>query len=234
MNTVQPRQLVDTIAKQFFVPRGAALECRVALQVMTLPDQLFQQLFVQLALELNASPVELTKTFFDRVVMQHLTSEECSVKVTMKQTQYQFKQPYAHVKSAAAQDFQNRFSAALRSCVHKYLRTRVYDGADNRQLCQLLNDFFKSEGQASFWKSMAKYLPEKSERQLREYFQKSFQRCLYLECISEGDKILLCKLIAQMPQQKPSEVAERFLEEVGPEKYFKRNVIMYVVNRRNQ
>ncbi|CAL5993637.1 Hypothetical_protein [Hexamita inflata] len=235
MNTVQPRQLVDTIAKQFFVPRGAALECRVALQVMTLPDQLFQQLFVQLALELNASPAELTKTFFDRVVMHHLQTAQCPSSVTLKlePKEPRFKQTTARAQSAASLDFQRRFAAALldalSSCAGEALSF-----PDNAQLCKAVSQHFLQHGQAEFWKRVGKHISEKNGQQLRDYFQKSFLRCMYLECISGQDKLLLCRLIEQMEGQKPSAIADRFLEAVGADKYFKRNVIMYVVNRKQK
>ncbi|CAL5982267.1 Hypothetical_protein [Hexamita inflata] len=235
MNTILPSQLVDTIVKQFYVPRGAALECRVALQVMTLPDQLFQQLFVQLALELNASPSELTKTFFDCIVMKHLQTSKCPSNVTLKlePKEPRFKQAAARAQSAASLDFQHRFAAALvdalSSCTGE---ARSFQ--DNAQLCKAVSQHFLQHGQAEFWKRVGKQISEKNCQQLRDYFQKSFLRCMYPECISGQDKLLLCRLIEQMEGQKPSAIADRFLEAVGAEKYFKRNIIMYVVNRKQK
>ncbi|CAL6108145.1 Hypothetical_protein [Hexamita inflata] len=84
MNNISSTQLVDAIAKQFFVPQGAFLEYRVAVQIMMLPDTLYQQFFVQLALELNASRAELTKTFYHKIVMKHLFLPSSSIDVTLK------------------------------------------------------------------------------------------------------------------------------------------------------
>ncbi|CAL6077327.1 Hypothetical_protein [Hexamita inflata] len=81
-------------------------------------------------------------------------------------------------------------------------------------------------------------LTQSQQRQVnkvvRDYYQKSFLRCMFQECISSQDKVLLCNLINQMEGQKPSVIADRFFESVGTDKYFKRNVVMYIVNRKSK
>ncbi|CAL5992189.1 Hypothetical_protein [Hexamita inflata] len=235
MNSTQNSQLVDTIAKQFYVPRGAFLEYRVALQVMMLPDQLFQQLFVQLALELNASPAELTKIFFDQIVMKHLVTSsnyiDLSLKLDVKEPR--FKQNTSRTQSVTSLEFQNRFAAALVDAL-AFAQGKVTIFQDNAQLCKAVNQHLMQNGQVEFWKKVGKTITEKNGQQLRDYYQKSFLRLMYQECISGQDKQLLCKLIDQMEGQKPSVIADRFFEAVGAEKYFKRNIIMYVVNRKQK
>ncbi|CAL6084288.1 Hypothetical_protein [Hexamita inflata] len=104
----------------------------------------------------------------------------------------------------------------------------------NDQLCKAVNQYFKQHNQVEFWRIVGNIISEKNCQQLRDYYQKSFQKCMFQECISVQDKSLLCKLIDQMTGQKPSEVAQRFLQTVGIDKYFKRNIIMYVINRRQK
>ncbi|CAL5972070.1 Hypothetical_protein [Hexamita inflata] len=235
MNSTQNSQLVDTIAKQFYVPRGAFLEYRVALQVMMLPDQLFQQLFVQLALEFNASPAELTKIFFDQIVMKYLVNQSSSLDLSLKLgvKELRFKQNTSRTQSVTSLEFQNRFADALVDALAS-AQGKVTMFEDNAQLCKAVNKHFMQNGQVEFWKKVGKKITEKNGQQLRDYYQKSFLRLMYQECISGQDKVLLCKLIDQMEGQKPSVIADRFFEAVGAEKYFKRNIIMYVVNRKQK
>ncbi|CAL6049038.1 Hypothetical_protein [Hexamita inflata] len=129
--------------------------------------------------------------------------------------------------------FKRMFSQALRTALFTIFNQSISFDSD-AHLCQYINEHFKVNGQVDFWIKMKGIIPEKSERQLREYYQKSFQRCMYLECISEPDKELLCSLIDQMQGQKPSAVVDRFLSIIGTEKYFKRNVVMYVINRQSK
>ncbi|CAL6017036.1 SANT/Myb_domain [Hexamita inflata] len=233
MTYVQTAQLIDTIASKFFIPRGAFLECRVAVQVMMLPDPLFQQLFVQLALDLNVSPADLIKTFFDHVVMTHFVVRPCFNRISLKLEvkEPKFKQTTSRTQSATSLDFQNNFSTALVDALTSSSRENL-DFADNAQLCKAVNQHFLKHGQVEIWRKVGEKFPEKNPQQLRDYYQKSFQRCMFQECISSQDKQLLCRLIDEMTGQKPSLIAERFFETVGTEKYFKRNIIMYVVNRR--
>ncbi|CAL6077598.1 SANT/Myb_domain [Hexamita inflata] len=233
-NTLQT-QLVDAIAKQFFVLQGTFLEYRVALQVMMLPDMLFQQFFVQLALELNVTQAEIMKIFFDQVVMQNLVDKSSSINVTwtQKMCQPKFKQNTSGTQSIASLNFQNKFSAALVEVLSSF-EEEILSFQDNVQLCKAVNEHFTLNSQLEFWKKVATKISGKSCQQLRDYYQKSFLRCMFQECISSQDKVLLCNLINQMEGQKPSVIADRFFQTVGTDKYFKRNVVMYIVNRKSK
>ncbi|CAL6030405.1 SANT/Myb_domain [Hexamita inflata] len=235
MNKIQPTYLVDTIAKQLFVPQGAFLEYRVAVQVMVLPDTLYQQFFVQLALELNASRVELTKTFFHQIVMKHLLVPSSSIDITLKleTKEPRFRQNSSGTQSIASLAFQNKFTTGLIEVLASFQKVKS-SFQDNAQLCKAVNEHFILNSQLEFWKKVATKISGKSCQQLRDYYQKSFLRCMFQECISSQDKVLLCNLINQMKGQKPSVIVERFFETVGTDKYFKRNVVMYIVNRKQK
>ncbi|CAL6069299.1 SANT/Myb_domain [Hexamita inflata] len=235
MYNIKPTQMVDTIAKQLFIPQGVGLEQRVAVQVMMLPDTIYGQLFIQLALELNASRAELNKTFFHQIVMKHLFLPSSSIDVTLKleTKEPKFRQNTSGTQSIASLDFQNKFSAALVEVLSSF-EEEILSFQDNVQLCKAVNEHFTLNSQLEFWKKVATKISGKSCQQLRDYYQKSFLRCMFQECISSQDKVLLCNLINQMEGQKPSVIADRFFETVGTDKYFKRNVVMYIVNRKSK
>ncbi|CAL6077644.1 SANT/Myb_domain [Hexamita inflata] len=235
MYNIKPTQMVDTIAKQLFIPQGVGLEYRVAVQVMMLPDTIYGQLFIQLALELNASWAELNKTFFHQIVMKHLFLPSSSIDVTLKleTKEPKFRQNTSGTQSIASLDFQNKFSAALVEVLSSF-EEEILSFQDNVQLCKAVNEHFTLNSQLEFWKKVATKISGKSCQQLRDYYQKSFLRCMFQECISSQDKVLLCNLINQMEGQKPSVIADRFFQTVGTDKYFKRNVVMYIVNRKSK
>ncbi|CAL6042368.1 Hypothetical_protein [Hexamita inflata] len=230
-------QLVDTMAELLFVPLGSYLEYRVTVQVMTLPQTLFDQFFVQLALQLNVSQAEISKTFFDQIVMKNLVNPSSSINVTLKleNKQLKFKQSTSGTQSIASLDFQNKFAAALIEVLY-LLQEKISFIQDNVQLCKAVNEHFTTSrnNQQEFWIQVSNKISGKSSKQLRDYYQKSFIRCMFQECLSSQDKVILCNLIKQMEGQKPSMIVDRFFETVGTGKYFKRNVIMYIVNRKQK
>ncbi|CAL5971028.1 Hypothetical_protein [Hexamita inflata] len=230
---IQPAMLVDTIANQFYIPNGIYLEYRVAIQVMMLPNHLFQQLFVQISMELKSTPTELIKIFFDKIAMKHLvvTCSYVNISLKLDEKQPKFKQSTPRAQSASSLDFQSRFGAALTIALTQ-AQQKTVSFQNNAQLCKAVNHHFLLYGQVDFWKKVSRLITDKNEQQLKDYYQKSFLRLMFQECISETDKILLCQLISQMDDQKPSIIANRFLEEVGTDKYFKRNIVMYIVNRK--
>jgi len=56
---------------------------------------------------------------------------------------------------------------------------------------------------------------------------------MYKEYISYEDKLALRDVLARMPNAKPAAVVNAFIEITGSDQYFKRNLVMYVVNTKN-
>ncbi|CAL6042087.1 SANT/Myb_domain [Hexamita inflata] len=235
MNDIQTSQLVDAVANLFNVKETDDLAHRVAMQAMMLPDKVFQQLFVQLSFQMNVDSACLMKLFVDDVVMRQLWSGPASQSVTLqlKAQEHRFKLTCPRMKATAYQEFQDRFAVALKRVIetNQNLSLACQDYAE---LCQVANELFLHYNQMDFWKQVSLLVPERTDKQLRDYYQKSFLRNMYAECISGSDKITLCSLVDQMPSSKPSQIADRFAELVGESKYFKRNVVMYIVNRKGK
>ncbi|CAL6017038.1 Hypothetical_protein [Hexamita inflata] len=210
MNQYVHHQIIQGIAQLLQLDYSPDLEHHIITQVLQLP--LINQLFTSLSQNMNVDQNTLYKHF----------NNSYKFKCTQKRTQPE--------KST---NFKQKFEQALKTVLSSY-NNFVLTFKSDSDLCEYLNQHFRMNGQMNFWPKMNSIIPEKNEKQLREYYQKSFQRCMYQECITELDKTLLCKLIDQMQGQKPAVIANRFFEHVGTEKYFKRNVIMYIVNRKNK
>ncbi|CAL5972096.1 Hypothetical_protein [Hexamita inflata] len=215
MNVID-QQIIQFIASQLKLEYSYDIEYQIVQMVQALPDQLYARLFVKLSFELNIEYKQLQSHFIANIAPKYNSIQQHRT------------QSLSHVQ------FKQRFTQALKTVMSSYFCECTINFDDNAHLCQCVNEYFKINGQMDFWVKMSKLIPQKNERQLREYYQKSFQRCMYLECITEPDKALLCKLIDQMPQSKPAVIADQFTKMVGTKKYFKRNVVMYVVNRKQK
>ncbi|CAL6083368.1 Hypothetical_protein [Hexamita inflata] len=197
------------------------LNGKIVFAVMQLPD--IGPLFQYISLKLNLSQQLLLKTFFEQA-QQHFSNSTQQRNVSLRiDTEHKFKVTGQRVKPISSTEFQHRFSDAIKTVLH-------VNGTDS-ELCQIVNNYFLLNNQMKFWREIQKIIPEKNDKQHRDYFQKSFQRHMYAECISGEDKVVLCKLMNEMMNSKPSQIAVKFEELVGSGKYFKRNIIMYIVNR---
>ncbi|CAL6082872.1 Hypothetical_protein [Hexamita inflata] len=194
------------------------LNNRIVIAAMLLPD--IGPLFSALSLELKLPQQLLVKFFFEFFVQEHITTQQFRHSVSLQTNhEHKFKVTGQRAKPTSSTEFQHRFSAALKTVLNV--------DATDAELCQIANSYFLKE----VLERNQKIIPEKNDKQHRDYFQKSFQRHMYAEYISSEDKVVLCKLMDEMKISKPSQIAVKFEELVGNGKYFKRNVVMYVVNR---
>ncbi|CAL6066095.1 Hypothetical_protein [Hexamita inflata] len=77
--------------------------------------------------------------------------------------------------------------------------------SDNKQLSQIVLSYLEQNSSKQFWKQM-----------------------------HEQNKVILQKLINNMKDKKASEIAEQFMEMTKNRNYFKRNVLMYIVNMKTK
>ncbi|CAL5991390.1 Hypothetical_protein [Hexamita inflata] len=100
----------------------------------------------------------------------------------------------------------------------------------NQELCEKIDDYVANNKRAVFWKKLHLLIPEKTHIQLSDYYTKSFSKCMFKEYITYEDKLILRRIMMQMPDEKPAVVVDRFIETTGSNQYFKRNLVMYIVN----
>ncbi|CAL6054439.1 Hypothetical_protein [Hexamita inflata] len=229
MNNVTTLQLVETIACKFRMEQVSDINNKVSLYTMLLPDQLYQKLFQQLSAELFADASYLRQLFVEQVVSKHFLKNN----MPTERTEYNFKQAHMRKKSLNALEVQNQFVAALKKVLAE-LGHDTCSLVNHRQLCIMANEHLKDKRSTEFWREIRKLIPQKTETQLREYYQKSFLRHMFEESISVQDKIILCDLMNEMPNEKPSKIADAFVKKVGTGKYFHRNIVMYVVNKKEK
>ncbi|CAL6024899.1 SANT/Myb_domain [Hexamita inflata] len=229
MNIINTSKLVLAIARILQIKQSANMHEKVALQTMLLSETLYKQLFDLLSTELGLESIFLRHLFNEQIVSKHLLKNSNN----LFQINYRLKEPFMRKQSPNAQNVQNIFVTAIKQVLIK-LNYSANEFTNHHQLCVLVNEHLKNNNSFEFWSEIRKLIPEKTEIQLREYYQKSFLRHMYEESISIQDKIVLCDLMSQMAGDKPSKIADEFVRMVGTGKYFHRNVIMYVVNKNNK
>ncbi|CAL6058090.1 Hypothetical_protein [Hexamita inflata] len=125
-------------------------------------------------------------------------------------------------------EFQQLFSQKLKEIILTYVPRAVI--TNDQELCIQINDYFKNSGQKDLWKQLNEQIPTKTIKQLREYYQKSFQRVLYDNQIDVEDKETLRQLMEQMTDDSPTSIANSFCMVSKNQNYFKRNIVMYIIN----
>ncbi|CAL6037670.1 Hypothetical_protein [Hexamita inflata] len=165
------------------------------------------------------------------IEQQYIEYQKEPKQIKEKKQEPVFKQVAVRVKQQPYSEFQTKFEIAVKNVLSNRIQHELE--VDSAQLCILLNEYLLNNNQTQFWKEVQELVQDKSAQQLRDYYQKSFQRVMYEGALSVHDKIILCKLIDEM-NVKPAQIADKFMEMVGKDKYFKRNIVMYIVNRKQK
>ncbi|CAL6012459.1 Conserved_hypothetical protein [Hexamita inflata] len=257
------RELVADQNRNQIFEIGANNVSALLLRVLALPDKLYFDLFKSIAISQCVEANMLVQTF-TRFTLSHFTiqlnqsatmSQEVIVKIEddtsewkaesksllvpeVKQisqcTEEKHKLNMGPQRTQSQQQlaFQNLFAASVIKMLNA---SKVhFQPATNKELCERLNEYLASSRYSNFWAKLADLIPAKTPVQLKEYYKKSFSRFMFQENISFGDKALLRYMLHQMPNAKPSQIVDQFLEKTGNRSYFKRNLIMYLVNLRSK
>ncbi|CAL6091121.1 Hypothetical_protein [Hexamita inflata] len=219
----QEYKLIESLSQLLQVEKSAQ---QVSFYVLMLPDYLHTRIFHDVALQLQTSEYQVREQFKLLTIKYMLKSSAKSPSLTedLNATRcYNLIENHPRTQSSASIQFQNHYADCLQEVIQ-------IQEPDNKKLCKEVLNYFENNGSKQFWKQMHELIPEKSKVQLREYFQNSFKRFMHQEYLSQEDKIVLKDLIIQMKDRKPSEIVDKFMEMAKDKNYFKRNVIMYVVN----
>ncbi|CAL5979859.1 Hypothetical_protein [Hexamita inflata] len=233
MNCISASQLVEAIANLLKIEQTPNLHSKVALYTMILSDKLYQQLFVTLSLELNVEITCLKKVYVEQIILQQLLKNNNNDTLFSEYSGHKLIIAHMRKPSSSSLEIQNQFVTAVKQVLFER-GCSLNAFMNHKQLCLMVNEHLKENRPLLFWREVRILIPEKTEIQLREYYQKSFLRHMYEESISVQDKIILCNLMSQMPGAKPSKIADEFVKIVGTGKYFYRNIIMYIVNKKEK
>ncbi|CAL6079394.1 Hypothetical_protein [Hexamita inflata] len=223
----QESKLVDCLSNLLQIQKCAKT---TSFYVLMLPDHLHARLFQEVALLLETDEAEAREQF-KLLTLKHLLrsapqSPPPSEGLNASKC-YNLVQNSPRTQSQDSILFQNRFAECLQKVLH-------VQESDNKKLCQEVVSYLQCNSSKIFWKQLQQYIPEKNTTQLREYFQNSFKRFVCQEFLSQEDKVILKNLMIEMKKQKPSEVADKFLTFSKGKNYFRRNVVMYVINMRDK
>ncbi|CAL5991825.1 SANT/Myb_domain [Hexamita inflata] len=213
----------------------------VVLQVMMLPDTHYNLIFAQVSLQLNTDLNTLKKLFIKVATRQLFVKFSMQSKFIKQSLTTQIhgeidnnkgRQTYQHAVKQEFKQFQQLFTEKLIQ-VLRYYNTKA-EFSDNNDVCIKVNLHIAIYGQKQFWKHLQTHIPQKTAKQLREYYQKSFQRILYENHISAQDKQILCEMIKSQQNATPTDIANQFLNICNNQNYFKRSIVMYVINQKRR
>ncbi|CAL5987776.1 SANT/Myb_domain [Hexamita inflata] len=196
----------------------------VLYDIMMLPDGMYEQFFADMSMQKNISIHNLKHDFSEAVRQQFHTTTIPEISVTNNSTAQKkpLKEQFAEQK--------HRFAEALSQVLKEYgIDTNT---ADHKQMCTQVDGCIQEHGQKKFWKSMQQLMPDKTVKQLRDYYSRSFQQVLYNCQISYEDKQVLRKLMATNSHERPSSIAHYFMEQYSGEgkNYSHRNIVVYIIN----
>ncbi|CAL5991999.1 Hypothetical_protein [Hexamita inflata] len=224
---------MNVAISDFLYQFGRLLNIRpehVAYQVMMLSDIHYNIMFAQMSVELNVD-INTLKQQFVQVAMQQLTIKQTNKEPEADSHDSNEKKPRQIYHRAVKQEFQE-YQQLFSEKLYQVLQSgdKSASVTNNRDLCLKVNQHLINYGQKFFWQRLQTLIPQKTVKQLREYYQKSFQRVLYNDQIDAHDKKLLRELIDNQNDASPTEIANQFLEVCPNRNYFKRSIVMYVIN----
>ncbi|CAL5992091.1 Hypothetical_protein [Hexamita inflata] len=224
MNVLESN-LIQTVSSA--VKRGdyTNIDQATVYDLMMLPDNAYSFLISTLSFEHNVNTtcihqqIQIMATRL--LAIPHKASE--SVKPIVAEEQIEPTSKHQRISS-----FQQLFRQTITEVLYRY--DKSVEVKDDVQLCSQVNQLFDRSGKIQFWQQVQGVIPDKTVKQLREYYSKSFQRILFCKSIDCQDKLLLRGLVNQLGDKKPSEIAHRFQELAANKNYFQRNIIMYIIN----
>ncbi|CAL6099292.1 Hypothetical_protein [Hexamita inflata] len=152
--------------------------------------------------------------------------------ITFTQPQNLLKQSVFRQSSESSEMFKQQFIFNMKVVLSKSFKVIQFEHMTQEELCV----FIKDNGILNitcFWKQLAELFLNKTTKQIRDYYNKAFQKVLYTQQLTVYDKANLHTLNQIWAEEPPAFIAKKFTlvsEESG---YFPQNVIMYVVNLRN-
>ncbi|CAL5977522.1 Hypothetical_protein [Hexamita inflata] len=143
-----------------------------------------------------------------------------------------FKQSVFRKSSQSSELFRQQFISNLKLSLYSQFNYIEFQNLSQQELCTFIKDNNVQEN-IEFWKEFTNMFPNKTTKQIRDYYNKAFQKVLYTQQLTVYDKANLHALNQIWAEEPPAFIAKKFAlvsEESG---YFPQNVIMYVVNLRN-
>ncbi|CAL5972238.1 Hypothetical_protein [Hexamita inflata] len=225
MNNIQ-RLLKSQLQKQLSI--GPDL---VTLNVMTLQNVNYQQCFAEASSVLNVDMFQLQQAFKE-IVMNELVNRQSQVQQEPNQEDKNFfidQNQYWGTNNRVNDRLQ--FKILFEQTLNQVLfQNTAQQDMTCEELCQRVDLHLQNSNRKYFWSRVQQLIPFKSEKQLREYYQKSFQRAMYTEFNDEEDKKLIKNLLEKEPNKRASVLADEFLGVCKCKTYFKRSVVMFIIN----
>ncbi|CAL5993695.1 Hypothetical_protein [Hexamita inflata] len=221
MNTCE--QDILTIISDYLKYENSADQQRLIFHVLMLSQMDYDKLFAHISFVTNVCSKQLQIIFkqmtHQKFYIQETQNVVSQVTTDLTAKRQQLKQSWNDIQ----------FEQLFVKCVKIILELEQTE-INNIQLCQLVDNYLKANKSITFWNRLSSLIT-KTPTQLRQYFTKSFRKYLFVQCLSDKDKYILKELIQKYVNMKPGEIADQ-LEQISGNNYFRRNVIMFIVQNK--
>ncbi|CAL6017312.1 Hypothetical_protein [Hexamita inflata] len=220
-------KLVDCLSKLL---QTESCAIQVSYKVLMLPDSIYNRIFQRMSIMLQINE-NIIREQFKLLATKYLTRntfKSFEPTESLNGTRcYNLVENTPRTQSKESLKFQKLYS----ECLQQILQINEND---NKKLCQKVVIYLQCNSSKIFWKQMSELIPEKNIKYLKEYYQNSFKRFEHQEFMTLEDKLRLKDLMNEMQTSKPAEIAEIFMEMTKDKNYFRRNVVMYIINMKNK
>ncbi|CAL6058056.1 Hypothetical_protein [Hexamita inflata] len=258
MNQLSNTQLLDIISHVLELGQNITLE-EIICKILVLPDIMYKCLFQHLSASLCVEQNTIYRQFCNvsLIYFPKQTSptsalnEESTISTSTITPSYEYQELWDQSHNEIQKESRTFVYQQCRKLVPFQRRTESQEqiafqelfahsaskllnenNISNKVLCEKINTHIKQQPQ--FWVNLSQLISHKTHVQLRDYYNKSFSKFMYQVFISVEHKLILRDMYQQTPNDKPSKIVERFIESTGNTQYFKRNLVMYLVNMKNK
>ncbi|CAL5992325.1 Hypothetical_protein [Hexamita inflata] len=174
----------------------------ITYEVMMLQNISYYRCFVTASFALNIDIYDLLQTFKE-IVMNELVQQKLYPKLNQ---QLLIKDENIKVNDRTI--FKLQFEQSAKEVLFRNQRLQNMNCED---LCRYINQYLELNNNKLFWNQIQQLIPYKSEKQLREYYQKSFQRVMFTEFTDDEDKQFLKQMLENKPNKPAAQLADEFL-----------------------
>ncbi|CAL5971355.1 Hypothetical_protein [Hexamita inflata] len=213
---------IQTMLKQQLQKQLQSGPDLLSYNVMMLSDDAYKICFVNASLELNLSINTLHITFQDIAMLELISQDHLSLRQTVPQYQRLDNRSQRHI------DFQSLFKQSIQEVLKDY--GLGSSSKNSQELCKQVNLCLELINKQIFWNQLQQMIPEKTGKQLREYYQKTFSRVMYEDLTDEDDRQLLIRIYQNDPNKRAALIANEFMQVCKHKNYFKRSITMTIIN----
>ncbi|CAL6103898.1 Hypothetical_protein [Hexamita inflata] len=146
--------------------------------------------------------------------------------------QSKFKRSVLKRSAPKQEQFKQFFTENLKQVLSSVFKNYNFNQMTRVELCTFIKEQ-EIEKNKTVWKQLRERIPDKNPKQIRDYYNKTFQKALFTQQLTNYDKANIQALNRIWAQETPAFIAKKFLQISEEDGYFQSNIIIYIANLRN-